>query len=52
MEEYWQTTIPVSLEPDNLTLEIVVFPFATMVSSVLNCFKEKKEGPCQAHSII
>ena len=31
------TTIPVSLEPDNLILDVVVFPFATMLSSLLNC---------------
>jgi hypothetical protein len=31
------TTIPVRLEPDNLTLDVVVFPFATMLSSLLNC---------------
>ncbi len=37
MEECRPTTIPVSLEPDNLTLEVVVFPFATMLSSLLNC---------------
>jgi hypothetical protein len=31
MEECWQTTIPVSVELDNLTLEVVVFPFAMML---------------------
>jgi hypothetical protein len=30
-------TIPVSLAPDNLTLDVVVFPFATMLASLLNC---------------
>jgi hypothetical protein len=37
MEECWPTTIPVSLELDNLTLEVVVFPFAVMLSSLLIC---------------
>ena len=31
------TTIPVMLEPDNIVLDVVVFPFATMLSSLLNC---------------
>jgi hypothetical protein len=31
------STIPVCLEPDNLTLDVVVFPFQTMLASLLNC---------------
>ena len=31
------TISPVSLEPDDLVLDVVVFPFATMLSSLLNC---------------
>ena len=27
----------VSLEPDDIILDVVVFPFATMLSSLLNC---------------
>jgi hypothetical protein len=37
MQDCRPTTIPVSLEPDNLTLDVVVFHFATMLSSLLNC---------------
>jgi hypothetical protein len=37
MQDCRPTTIPVCLEPDNLTLDVVVFPFATMLSSLLNC---------------
>ncbi len=37
MEDCRPTTIHVSLEPDNLNLEVIVFPFATMLSSLLNC---------------
>jgi hypothetical protein len=37
MEACWLATIPVSLEPDNLTLEVVVFPFVMMLSSLSNC---------------
>jgi len=29
--------VPVCLYPDNLMLDVVVFPFATMLSSLLNC---------------
>jgi hypothetical protein len=36
-QEYHPTTIPVSLEPANPILDVVVFPFATMLSSLLNC---------------
>ena len=28
---------PVTLQPDNMILDVVVFPFATMLSSLLNC---------------
>jgi hypothetical protein len=35
-EECWPSTIPVSPESDNLILDVVVFPFATMLSSILN----------------
>ena len=31
------TISQVSLEPDDLVLDVVVFPFATMLSSLLNC---------------
>jgi hypothetical protein len=31
------TKIPVLLEPDSIVLDVVVFPFATMLSSLLNC---------------
>ena len=31
------TKVSVCLEPDNLVLNMVVFPFATMLSSLLNC---------------
>jgi hypothetical protein len=31
------TIAQVSLEPDNLQLDVVVFPFATMLASLLNC---------------
>jgi hypothetical protein len=31
------TKVPVCLEPDSLLLDVVVFPFATMLSSLLNC---------------
>ena len=34
--------VPVTLEPDNLTLDVIVFPFATMLSSLLNCPKLNK----------
>jgi hypothetical protein len=37
MEECTPSTIPVSLELNNFILEVVVFPFATMLSSLLNC---------------
>jgi hypothetical protein len=37
MEDCRPTTVPVYLEPDNLKLDVVVFPFATMLSSLLNC---------------
>ena len=37
MKDCRPTTIPVMLEPDNLTLDVVVFPFATMLSLLLNC---------------
>jgi hypothetical protein len=42
MEECRPTTIPVTLTPDDLTLDVVVFPFATMLSSLLNCPKLNK----------
>ena len=32
------TKVSVCLEPDNLVLNMVVFPFATMLSSLLNCY--------------
>jgi hypothetical protein len=35
------TAIPITLKPDNLTLD-VVFLFATMLSSLLNCPKLNK----------
>jgi hypothetical protein len=31
------TITQVSLEPDDIVLDVVVFPFATMLSSLLNC---------------
>jgi hypothetical protein len=37
MEDCRPSTIPVTLEPDDITLDVVVFPFATMLSSLLNC---------------
>jgi hypothetical protein len=37
MNDCRPTSIPVILEPDNLTLDVIVFPFATMLSSLLNC---------------
>jgi len=37
MQECRPTTVPVSLEPDNLVLDAIVFPFATMLASLLNC---------------
>ena len=36
MDGCWPTKVPVCLEPDNLVLDVVVFPFATMLSSLLN----------------
>jgi hypothetical protein len=36
------TAIPVTLEPDSLILDVIVFPFATMLSSLLNCPKLNK----------
>ena len=36
------TAVPVTLEPDNLTLDVIVFPFAKMLSSLLNCPKFNK----------
>ena len=36
------TAVPVTLEPDNLTLDVIVFPFATMLSSLFNCPKLNK----------
>ena len=37
MQERRPTTVPVSVEPDNLVLDAIVFPFATMLASLLNC---------------
>ncbi len=37
MQDCRPSILPVTLEPDNLTLDVVVFPFATMLSSLLNC---------------
>ena len=37
MEGCRPTKVPVCLEPDSLMLDVVVFPFATMLSSLLNC---------------
>ena len=37
MNDCCPTSIPVILEPDNLTLDVIVFLFATMLSSLLNC---------------
>ena len=36
------TAVPVTLEPDGLTLDVIVFPFATMLSSLFNCPKLNK----------
>jgi hypothetical protein len=36
MQECRQTTVPESLEPDNMVLNVAVFPFATMFASLLN----------------
>jgi hypothetical protein len=37
MKECRPSSIPVLLDPDNLILDVIVFPFATMLSSLLNC---------------
>jgi hypothetical protein len=37
MHDCRPTTVPVSLEPDDLVLDVITFPFATMLSSLLNC---------------
>ena len=37
MEGCRPTKVPVCLQPDSLMLDVVVFPFATMLSSLLNC---------------
>ena len=37
MQDCRPSTIPVCLEPDNMVLDVVVFPFASMLSSLLNC---------------
>ena len=36
------TAIPVTLEPDDLVLDVIVFPFATVLSSLFNCPKLNK----------
>jgi hypothetical protein len=36
MNGYWPTKVPLYLEPDNLVLDVVLFPFAAMLSSLLN----------------
>ena len=42
MKDCRPTAVPVTLEPDNLTLDVIVFPFAKMLSSLLNCPKLNK----------
>ena len=37
MKECQPSSIPVRLDPDDLILDVIVFPFATMLSSLLNC---------------
>ena len=37
MEACRPTKVPVCLQPDNLMVDVVTFPFATMLSSLLNC---------------
>ena len=40
------TAVPVTLEPDGLVLDVIVFSFATMLSSSFNCPKWNKLENC------